>query len=224
VGAAPPKVDALSDKERDAALVALGDIDYKSESFQSWLTDQKLRRDKDESDLDFARRTFLAIRSGFRYEYRADMDRRVSAVCKAGRSDCGGLAALFVATMRANRVPARTLFGRWAKSANAGETVGDSAYYQSHVKAEFFAEGIGWVPVDVASSIGLDKTKDGLSFFGNDRGDFLTFHVDTGLEVDTRTFGRQKVPYLQVPAYWFTGAGSGDGRTVKEDWVVKKLP
>ena len=99
-GADVPKVEVLGDKEREAALASLGDLDHKAEAFQTWLTDQKLRRNRDETDLDFARRVFQAVRGGFQYEFRPEMDRRASAVCKAGRSDCGGLAALFAATLR----------------------------------------------------------------------------------------------------------------------------
>jgi hypothetical protein len=223
-GKAAPKVEPLSDKEREKALAARGDIDYKADAVRSWMKDRKLRRDDGETDLDFARRTFLALRDGFRYEYRGNQDRRASAVCRDGRSDCGGLSALFVAVVRANGVPARTLHGRWATSAEEGQKAGGLPYYQTHVKAEFFAEGIGWVPVDVASGILHDKSKEGLAFFGHDRGDFLTFHVDPDLELDTRLFGRKKVENLQNPAYWVSGAASSEPPPVTEGWEVKKLP
>jgi len=221
-GAAVPKVEPLGDKEREAALAALGEIDHKSDAVQAWLREHKLRREKEESDLEFARRVFTALRTGYRYEYRAGMDRHASAVCKAERSDCGGLSGLFVAALRANGVPSRTLYGRWAKSAEAGEKLGGVHYFQGHVKAEFFADGVGWVPVDVASGLRQDGSKDGLAFFGHDRGDFLTFHVDPSLELETRVFGRKSVNCLQCPAYWATGPGSTEGTTVKEGWEVKK--
>jgi transglutaminase-like putative cysteine protease len=223
-GAAAPKVEPLDDKEREAALIAWGDLDYKSEAFQSWLTEQKLHRGQDETDVDFARRVFRTIRKGFRYEFRSGMDRRAKVVCQSGRSDCGGLSGLFVATLRASDVPARALYGRWAKSSSPDDKLGDAPYYQAHVKAEFYADGVGWVPVDLASGILHDKTNEGLTYFGKDLGDFLTIHIDPGLELDTRTFGRQKVHNLQEPADWATGSGSAEGRTVKEGWVVKKLP
>jgi transglutaminase-like putative cysteine protease len=223
-GADPPKVEAPGDREREAALAARGEIDYKSEAVQAWLKERRLSRAKDESDVDFARRVFRDVRANFRYEYKPDADSHASAVCRAGRSDCGGLSALFVAALRANGVPARTLYGRWATSAKEGDKLGDVPYYQAHVKAEFYAEGVGWVPVDVASGILHDRSTEGLAYFGNDRGDFLTFHVDPDLELDTRAFGRERVSGLQVPAHWVVGKGKLEGTTAEEGWEVKKLP
>ena len=182
-----------------------------------------MRRAREESDLAFARRVFLDLRAACRYEYTARMDRRASAVCKAGKSDCGGLSALLVATLRANGVPSRVLFGRWASSAVAAATLGGLPYYQTHIKAEFFAAGIGWVPVDLASGILHDRSRRGLAYFGNDPGDFLTFHIDPSLDLDTHIFGRQTVTCLQVPAYWASGPGSFEGQSIKEEWEVKKV-
>jgi transglutaminase-like putative cysteine protease len=223
-GTDPPQVEAPGDGEREAALAARGEIDYRSEAVQAWLKERKLHREKDESDVEFARRVFRDLRANFRYEYKPDADSHASAVCRAGRSDCGGLSGLFVAALRANGVPARTLYGRWATSAKEGDKLGDVSYYQAHVKAEFYADGVGWVPVDVASGILHDQSKEGLAYFGNDRGDFLALHVDPDLELDTRAFGRQAVNCLQVPAYWVVGTGKVETTTAKEGWEVRKLP
>jgi len=222
-GTDPPKVEAPGDREREAALAARGEIDSKSEAVQAWLRERKLRREQDESDVDFARRVFLDLRANFRYEYKPGADAHASAVCRAGRSDCGGLSGLFVAALRANGVPARTLYGRWARSAEAGAKLGEVPYYQAHVKAEFYADGVGWVPADVASGILHDRSKEGLSYFGNDPGDFLTFHVDPDLDLDARAFGRQQATCLQVPAHWVVGTGKLEETTPKEGWEVKKL-
>jgi len=178
------------------------------------------RRDS-ESDIDFARRVFLAIRSKFRYEYKAELERHASAVCTAGKSDCGGLSILFVAVMRANEIPARSLYGRWAQSAKPGDKADGAAYYQWHVKAEFFATGVGWVPIDMAGAIVHDKSFVGLEFFGKDKGDFITFHIDPNLTVDTKVSGQQTLVGLQRPAYWVRGLGTFDQHKEVEDWKVK---
>jgi transglutaminase-like putative cysteine protease len=151
------------------------------------------------------------------------MDRLASSVCKSSGSDCGGLSALFCAVMRASGVPARALVGRWARSDDPAETLGGEPYHQWHVKGEFFAKGIGWVPVDLASGVLHDKSAEGLRFFGDDAGDFLTFHLDTDLDVDTIHFGRKTVQNLQTPAYWVTGKGSADKPIVTEEWQVKEV-
>ncbi len=78
------------------------------------------------------------------------------------------------------------------------------------MKATFFAAGVGWVPVDIGSAMLLDKSSEGLEFFGTDNADFLTLHVDTDLEFDTVFFGRKTVETVQAPVFWVTGSGSFD--------------
>jgi transglutaminase-like putative cysteine protease len=130
------------------------------------------------------------------------------------------MATLFVAALRAQGVPARVLAGRWAKSAVRGERVGALPYFQGHVKAEFFAQGVGWVPADLSSAVVHDRSPEKLRYFGSDRGDFLTLHVDTDLVLDTVHFGSRSMTYLQNSAYWATGSGSFEGAIVTKDWRV----
>ncbi len=136
------------------------------------------------------------------------------------KSDCGGLCILFVAAMRSQGVPARALVGRWAISASHGKH-GDS---QEHVKAEFFAQGVGWVPVDLSSAILHDKTAEKLKYFGRDPGDHLAFAVDTDVLIDTRYFGVKTITWLQSACYWARGAGNFDGEKTEEDWKVVAVP
>ncbi len=102
--------------------------------------------------------------------------------------------------------------------------MGEVAYYQQHAKAEFFAEGVGWVPVDLSSAVLHDSTPDGLRYFGNDSGDSLAMHFDHDLVLDTIHFGHQSTPWLQGAAYWVSGGGTLDGLQTREDWKVKELP
>src|SRR5438874_2939788 len=173
-------LEALSEQTRQAALELGGLFDGKAEFLQKWSREHQLKRRQEESDIEFARRVFVAMKKDFSYDYKSEMDRHASAVCQAGKSDCGGLAVLLVTILRANDIPARTLVGRWAESAKPKDRIEDLPYYQTHVKAEFFARGIGWAPVDIA--LGLkDRRGEGLYFFGNDDGNFLTMHVDPNL-------------------------------------------
>jgi transglutaminase-like putative cysteine protease len=151
------------------------------------------------------------------------MNRHASAVCKAGKSDCGGLSELMVTILRGNDIPARTLVGRWALSSKSKDLVGKLPYYQTHVKAEFFAAGVGWVPVDVSSAL-QDEKGDGLSCFGRDPGDFLTMHVNPKLRVDSIHFGKQDVDIMQGPAFWVFGRGSAEPTETHEKWEVRDLP
>jgi len=67
---------------------------------------------------------------------------------------CGDLNALFVGLARAAGVPARDVYGvRVAPSALGYKSLGANTEVISkaqHCRAEFYAQGIGWVPVDPA--------------------------------------------------------------------------
>ncbi|MEM9016023.1 MAG: transglutaminase-like domain-containing protein, partial [Verrucomicrobiota bacterium] len=215
---APPTLTRI---DRSRYLVATELMDFRSASAAEWRESHDLRRRHEESQVEFARRVYLAIRGDFRYSYAREMNRRASSICEARTSDCGGLSILFVATLRANQIPARLLVGRWARSATPGETNHGVPYYQNHVKSEFFADGLGWIPVDI--SLGLnDKTHSGTDHFGNDPGDFLVLHLDHGLGVDTVYFGEESITWLQGIKYWVTGRGSLEGSRHEYKWVVKE--
>lgn len=208
--------------EREAALRSAGDLSFDDKAFRDWQKQHRLTRATAESDIEFARRVFSTIRKNFRYEYEPDSDRSSKVVCGAGKSDCGGLSNLFVATLRSQGIPARTLSGRWATSANENEKLGGHPFYQYHVKAEFFVDGVGWVPVDMASAILHDRSEGGLYYFGYDPGDFLTQHIDGNIEIDTIHFGRESLPTLQRPAFWVTGQGAFEGVKITESWKVER--
>ncbi len=218
-GGRPPE---LTRAERLAALGPSDTFDFKNGKFQKWLDDSRLRRKKGEHDIDFARRVFLHVKGTYTYKFPTGHDGKASSTCVARHGDCGSLSAVFVSALRANGIPARALVGRWAQSKKPGDKVGDLPYYQAHTKAEFFAEGVGWVPVDQSQALD-DKAVGGLAFFGNDRGDFLVQNVDFDVVVDTKRFGRKTVSHLQGILYWTTGQGSFDGSKVSEDWQVRTL-
>ena len=218
--AVAPKVAPLPAAERKLYLAENGDIDFRHETVQKWLRDEGLVRTT-EDEVAFARTVLRRLRDRMTYTYAADLDRRASAVCAAGRSDCGGLAVLFVAALRASGVPARALYGRWAASAVPDATLGGAAYLQWHVKAEFFAAGVGWVPADPGGAVQHDRTPGGLTYFGTDPGDFITFHTDPHLALDTGTTGVRPVRNLQTPVWWVTGRGPTTPTRVVEDWKVE---
>jgi hypothetical protein len=212
-------------RERGWFLRRTSWFDHESPAVRDWIVGKRLIRGGTEGEVDFARRVFQTIAREFHYEYSGDLqDRSAGAVCTAGKSDCGGLCVLFVTVLRSQGIPARMLAGRWALSAKPGERVGSVDYFQEHVKAEFFAQGVGWVPADPSSAVLHDRSADKLRYFGNDPGDFLTLHVDPDLTVDTVHFGIKSVSLLQKPAYWAAGGGTFDGAVVREGWRVEAMP
>jgi transglutaminase-like putative cysteine protease len=214
----------LPAEARRAALAPSALFDFESPDFQRWLAEQKLLRQPLEGEIDYARRVFLHVKQGYRYVYDSRMERKASFVCQSRASDCGGLCGVFVAAMRRHGIPARLLVGRWAQSAKPGERLGDIEYAQQHVKAEFYADGVGWVPVDPSSGVLHDRSPEGLAFFGKDPGDFLALHLDHDLLFDTVYFGRQTIRWFQSSAYWVTGTGTLDGALNRETWTVTPLP
>lgn len=222
-GQQPRAVASLSAAERKLFLTSQGQCDFQTPEFQRWLDTVKLRRSPAESEVDFARRVFLAITQGWKYDYRPGQERQASKLTALQATDCGGMCLLFTAALRTNDIPARVLAGRWAESSKPGENLGGAAYHQAHVKAEFYANGVGWVPVDPASAVLHDRSKAGLRYFGNDAGDFLTLHLDTDLQVDSIHFGKKTLPWLQGVSYWVAGIGNPDKAVVTERWEVRKL-
>jgi hypothetical protein len=212
----PPKaVPSLTPEERRRYLMTSVTMDHDDPGFRRWMSEQGLKRRKGEQAMAFAHRVFTHFIKTAKYggdtsNYEA---RRPSHVCKSFTNDCGGLALLFTAVMRANDVPARTLFGRWALPQTG-------SYGQYHVMAEFFVEKSGWVPVDIAGTI-VHKPKDPYAFFGNTDGQFLVFHVDTDLE-PAKGFRHAWAQYLLLQ--W---SGTGDfwkEHQASSRWEVTRRP
>jgi transglutaminase-like putative cysteine protease len=215
----PAPVAPLPKAERTRWLATSKHHDHDAPAFRNWLKAERLMRDKDEGDVEFARRVYRHLVKTYNYEYVPDQDRRASGLCKVGKSDCGGLSTLFVGAMRANGVPARQLAGHNAVSGKRGVTAADLQY---HVRSEFFADGVGWVPVDVSFGVVGGRT-DG--HFGDDPGNHLTQHVDPDLVFDLKLYRGAKpveMSWLQGLGHWYIGEGSGALQIV-EDWQVKKL-
>lgn len=237
-GAAP----MLGRDERSIYLASTHGADHAAPAFVALIDEEGLRRHDGEDDVDLARRVFRFAKNRGAYEYREDIARRATDVCKSWRTDCGGWANWFVAAMRANGVPARVLVGRWARSTRpnaprprppgpkppggADENDSDAnrgPANQGHVKAEFFAEGVGWAPVDLSEAVQHGGRGVGRSHFGVDRGDFIVLHVDTDFELKTKEMPKREWRALQTPAFWVVGEGKIDDAKSTEDWQVRRL-
>lgn len=156
-------VTRLTRAERSAFLAPSNHFDFTGPKFRAWLVKQDLKRKKDERDLDFAFRAMEAMVQTHVYRFELRSDRSASAVCKAGWSDCGGLATVYVSILRANGIPARCLSGRNLKPDG------------THVRMEFYAEGVGWVPADPSLAIARRSANGG---FGREPTDMVIMHFD----------------------------------------------
>jgi len=221
-GETAPKVPPLSAADRILYTSPLLNLDFKSAEFQKWLIDKNLVLQKGSTSVDYARSVFELIRAQYQYEYLPKMDRRASEVCRMGKTDCGGMSHLFVSALRSQAIPARCLYGRWAESAKPDDKLGAVPYFQWHVIAEFYADGVGWIPVDCSSAVLWEKPDAPSKNFGQQMGNFLTQHIDPDLEIDSVHFGISTVQNNQTPRWWVTGKGKVDGNTHVESWTVSK--
>jgi hypothetical protein len=219
-GRTAPVVAPLSAAERKLFLMPTTLLNFESEDFQSWLKEQGLQRSKQERDLDYGKRVYLHVTQKFTYEYAVKLDRTATAVCQAGKSDCGGISVVFVSALRAGGIPARLRIGRWAMSATKGQKLDDAAYAQQHAYPEYFCEGIGWVPVDPTMAV---ISKDRMAWFGHDRGNFVTLHLDHDVIVDSVVAGKQTLPWLQNGTYWVGFDGTFDQAIHTENWQLREI-
>ncbi len=211
----PPTVPALDPRVKRLMLSSGHQFDFNSPRFKAWLVENKLRREPSESEIDFARKAFLAVRHGFTHDEGDDVEHMASKVCELGKSDYAGLTAVFVAALRANGIPTRVLAGRMVLY---GGKPSKGAW--PHARTEFYANGLGWVPADPAGAIRSGRKTEGLEFFGNDSAELLTHHVDTDIVVDTY-FGSKTHEWLQTPAWWVIGSGNFEGSTTKVEVVTE---
>jgi len=156
-------VPSLTRAERSVFLAPSSHFDFMSPKFRAWLGRQDLKRKPGERDLDFAHRAMEAMVSTHTYRFELRSDRSATAVCAAGWSDCGGLATVYVSILRANGIPARCLSGRNLKPDGP------------HVRLDFYAEGVGWVPGDPSRAIAARSADEG---FGNEPTDMVIMHFD----------------------------------------------
>ncbi len=129
---------------------------------------------------------------------------------------CGDLNALFVGLARSVGVPARDVYGiRVARSAHGYASLGvgsPSITRAQHCRAEFFAEGRGWVPVDPADvrKVVLEEPPGNLAvgdpkvaaarkrLFGSWEMNWLAYNMGHDIALPHATRG-PKLPYLMYP-------------------------
>jgi transglutaminase-like putative cysteine protease len=128
---------------------------------------------------------------------------------------CGDLNAMFVGLARSVGVPARDVYGvRVAPSAHGYRSLGvnsDNVSKAQHCRAEFFAQGYGWVPVDPADvrKVVLEEPPGQLGIrdpkvvaarrrlFGSWEMNWLAYNM--GHDIQLPNSSGPKLPYLMYP-------------------------
>jgi transglutaminase-like putative cysteine protease len=81
------------------------------------------------SAYDYAQQCFQYVTHGFTYQHGVDWRSLSNVIARKG-GDCGGLSSIFITLLRCKKIPARHVI------------------MPNHVWAEFYLEGLGWIPVD----------------------------------------------------------------------------
>jgi hypothetical protein len=143
------------------------------------------------------------------------------------RGDSAAINKVYVATLRANDIPARMLYGRFTQSKQKGQTFGwigaDTGveYEQQHTYCQFYMDGVGWIPVDLSMYVRNKNPNFNeqvpetiLGGFGVYSGNFVTFGVDRGL-VDVPVYG----PRNDLAPDDFTNFFKH--KKISSDWIVQ---
>lgn len=180
-GTAVKPVPPLDAREKAIHLLGPATLDFRTEGFQTWLDKHKLRRQESEDDVEFARRVYTTMLETYRFKDGVPI-KPASAVCDLAELDCDTLSVVFVSAMRANKIPARVLFAWPAKTIKPDAR----GMISGHAQAEFFAAGVGWVPVDIGHVLESQAMgKKPLRLFGEDDGFYLVAQVNTDYMIET---------------------------------------
>jgi hypothetical protein len=135
------------------------------------------------------------------------------ALLTNGEGECGDYSALFIALARAKGIPARSVVGYWAVTGTN----------QAHVWAEFYIEGVGWIPVD--PTIGQQSSSNKEYYFGHMDNRRVILEKGFNFPMDPTAPDNYSAPLMQGPAWWFWGDGNGEMMSLDvTTWNVNEIP
>jgi transglutaminase-like putative cysteine protease len=210
------RVDGADSAARFLAADRLVPIDGRMKELADRITAGK--RDRRE----IARAIYDYVFQSLRYDKSGTGWGRGDAVwaCDAKRGNCTDFHSLFIALMRAEKIPARFEIGfPLPESTREGEIPG------YHCWAEFLVEGAGWVPVDISEAWKAPAKRD--FFFGHLDANRIQFSIGRDLILAPRQQGDALnyfvYPYAEVDGQAYSAidkrfsfkeiapAGSGSG-------------
>jgi transglutaminase-like putative cysteine protease len=129
--------------------------------------------------------------------------------CESGHGNCTDFHSLFMSLSRAKKIPAKFEIGfPLPEKRGAGEVPG------YHCWAYFYAEGKGWIPVDISEANKDPKKRD--YYFGNLTESRVAFSTGRDLELVPKQTGKALnffvYPYVEV-----------DGKPYPADKVMRKF-
>ncbi len=189
---APP----LPRSERNAYTKDTPFYDFTSSSVRSFIKDHKLIREADESDIAFGWRALCAVRGALKYVNPMTPPLAFSATATAARctGDCLSSNALFTAIMRRNKIPTKNI-GGFHSPDNASVEAHRSG--DSHSQTIFWAENVGWVPVDATAPVKEATKIENATAFGCNPGEM--YYISEELEFQIPLLSNES----PVEAPWF---------------------
>jgi transglutaminase-like putative cysteine protease len=156
------------------------------------------------TDLEMARAVYNHIVATVKYDKTGQGWGRgdIYYACDARRGNCTDFHAIFIGYCRALGIPARFAIG-FPLPADRG--AGQISGY--HCWAEFYAKGIGWVPIDASEAAKNPSKRE--YFFGAHDENRVEFTIGRDLALDPKQAGEKLnyfiYPYAEVDGKAFTG-------------------
>lgn len=115
-------------------------------------------------------------------------------VCSVG--NCNDIHALFISLCRSVGIPARLILGQALEAASSDQEACELCGY--HCWAEFFAPGLGWIPVDASCACKYGKHQ----LFGDLEMNHVAWSVGRDIELNPPQKGERLLffagPYVEI--------------------------
>lgn len=201
VPGAPEKAPVLSsaDRTRYTQFVDNSDVAPLSQ----WMTKYGLEWKRGESDLSFAQRLLNVIQKSLRYKWDSSATKGIRACLGRGWGACGELNELAAASLKLAGIPARIRQGRNVVGATRAFSAEDDG--TMHVAAEFWANGVGWVPIEASAFSGSSLNVGGplQPYLGRATAEHLNKHYDFAyLDAQKRSFQTMDFPFGEWDGTW----------------------
>ncbi len=213
----PPKEQVKITESERRRWTQLADLS-EANRLRNWMTTNNLVRKANERDLQFGQRVLNTMQRLLRYKWVPSASKGIGPCLQRGWGACGDLNETLVAALKLEKIPARLRQGRNILGKTRKFGLSDDGTL--HVAAEFWAEGVGWVPIEGSAFSGESLAEGGAltPFLGVALGDHLNKHYDSAWLDDTkRSFQEMD---------WISGTwlGTWDGWKTKSYFGFESQP
>lgn len=205
---ADPNPPTLAEAERRMWL-RLADASDAS-PIRAWMSQMRLYRDPSQNQLVFAQKVLTAMEASLAYKWDSSAPKGIKACLSRGWGACGDLNDVAVSVLKVAGIPARLRQGRNIVGAKREFGPDDDGTF--HVAAEFWADNVGWVPIEASAFSGPSLTTGGQlrTYLGRAEPSHLTKHYDFAwLDGQKRSFQTCDWPFGRWQGSWDGWKASG---------------